>query len=72
MTHDRELPTRLRQLAETTCTPKELEALILWNRGAGYRRVADQLGISVSTARDRIDRATRKLHAHPEAKEYLT
>lgn len=60
---------QLLQLAERICTPKEYEAFTLWQRGAGYRRVADQLGISVSTARDRIDRANRKLLAHPDVKE---
>ncbi len=62
----------LLQIAQRVCTTKELEAFTLWNRGAGYRRVADQLGISTSTVRDRIDRATRKIYTDPEAKEYLT
>lgn len=56
-------------LAAELCTPKELEAFVLWNRGAGYRRIADLIGISVSTARDRVDRARRKLMADPRFKE---
>lgn len=59
----------LRDLAKSICTPKEYEAFVLWQRGAGYRRLADQLGISFSTARDRIDRALRKLRDHPDTQE---
>lgn len=55
---------KLERLSEQICTPKEHEAFVLWNRGAGYRRVADQLGISFSTARDRVHRALRKLADH--------
>lgn len=58
------------QIAERVCTAKELEALILWNRGAGYGRIADMLDISPSTARDRVKRARRKLLPHlPETEE---
>jgi len=57
------LPPEVRELAERVCTRKELEALKLWDAGAGYRRVALMLGISPSSARDRIVRAVRKLAA---------
>lgn len=55
------LPPELRELAQSVCTPKELEALRLWDAGAGYRRVGLMLDISPSTARDRVQRALRKM-----------
>ena len=60
---------KVEQIAAEVCTAKELEAFILWNRGAGYRRIADLLGISFSTARDRVDRSRRKVTADPRFKE---
>lgn len=62
----------LLRLAERICTPKEYEAFALWHRGAGYRRIADQLGISFSTTRDRVSRALRKLRDHPDTQESTT
>jgi DNA-directed RNA polymerase specialized sigma24 family protein len=60
---------QLERIAHTVCTQKELEAWILWHRGAGYRRISSLLGISFTTTRDRIDRARRKIAAHPDTEE---
>lgn len=50
------------QIAADVCTPKQLAALELHIRhGYGYRLVALHLGISVETARDRIQRALQKI-----------
>lgn len=57
-----QLPPGLRALAEDVCTSKELDALKLYEpQRVGYRSVAVLLGISVSTARDRINRALAKI-----------
>lgn len=65
-----------RELEERTarqvCTEREFEAYFLWSRGAGYRRIAQLLGISFSTARDRVHRARPKVAAaleSPDTKE---
>ena len=42
-------------------TDKELDALKLSLDGAGYKRIASALDISPDTARDRVQRARRKL-----------
>jgi DNA-binding CsgD family transcriptional regulator len=42
-------------------TDKELDALKLSLDGAGYKRIAAALDISPDTARDRVQRARRKL-----------
>lgn len=55
---DAELRDRLRKL----CTVKEGDAYALSLAGIGYDNVALLLGISKSTARDRIRRAERKLN----------
>lgn len=56
--------TPLEQHAHATLTDQQFAAFLLWNRGAGYQRVADQLGISRSTAVGRIRRAMRNLGGH--------
>lgn len=56
----------MRELAERLLTVKELEALKLWEAGAGYRRVARMLDIAPTTAQDRVRRALRKLAAAVE------
>jgi DNA-directed RNA polymerase specialized sigma24 family protein len=47
----------IRAMAARVCTPPQLEALKLWEDGLGYRRIASKIGISTSSARDRIHRA---------------
>ena len=51
------LPPDVRKAAERVCTPEQLQALKLWHDGAGYKRISLILGIGISTARGRIDRA---------------
>jgi predicted DNA binding protein len=55
------LDPRTREVAERVLTAKQLEALKLWDAGAGYRRVARMLGIAPTTAKDRVQRALEKL-----------
>jgi len=56
-----ELDPDTRAAAERVLTAKELDALKLWTAGAGYRRIGRILGIAPTTAKDRIERAQRKL-----------
>lgn len=60
------LDPETRALAEKLCTDRELTALKLWHNGAGYRRIGLILGISMSSARDRVHRATDKIHRAKE------
>lgn len=55
------LPPAVRELAERVLTVKQLEAVKLWDAGAGYRRVGLMLRISTSSARDRVQRAVARL-----------
>jgi len=55
------LPPALRALAEDVCTPQQLEALKLWDAGAGYARVGLMLGISKESARDRVQRGLDRI-----------
>jgi DNA-binding CsgD family transcriptional regulator len=47
--------------AQHVCTPKQLAALDLWRRGAGYRRISHILGKDPGTVRDHIQRATTRI-----------
>lgn len=58
------LDPAIRELAEAVLTPKQLEAYRLWEDGLGYSRIADLLGISTSSARDRIHRSLRTIEHH--------
>lgn len=51
----------LRPVAERVCTPRELEVVKLRCRGLSWRSVALVLGISRAAARDRWQRAARKI-----------
>ena len=51
----------LLELARGVCTAREVEALEWWARGAGYRRIGLILGVWPPRARDRVQRALRKL-----------
>lgn len=53
-------------LAERTLTTEQYEAWELWERGLGYTNIAAKLGISRSSARDRIHRAIARLEPHLE------
>lgn len=48
------------EIATSVCTPRELDALLL-NEKMGYKRMAAYLGLSISTVRGRVDRATAKI-----------
>lgn len=52
------------RLTHAGCTPTETEATILHYEGWGYRRIARHENVSVTTIRDRIANAHRKL-AYP-------
>lgn len=49
------------QVAQTTCTAKQLEALELYRRGAGRRRISVALGISETAVRDRLSAAALRI-----------
>lgn len=59
-------PTVL-ELAAKVMTPPQLEAWTLWEQGLGYKNIGTKLGISTSSARDRIHRAIQRLEPHLEA-----
>ncbi len=61
------LPPAVRQIAEEVCTPKQLEALKLWDGNAGYGRIALMLGVDKSTVRDRVKRGLQKIAERAEA-----
>ena len=54
------------QLAASVLTPEQYQAWELWERGLGYKNIGTKLGISTSSARDRIHRAIARLEPHLE------
>lgn len=48
------------EIARRVCTRAELDALQLHEQ-MGYKRMATMLGLSISTVRGRVDRATAKI-----------
>lgn len=60
------LPPELRDAARASCSPDEIDALKLMSIGYGYRAIGRALGISRDTARNRIERASRKIRTHIE------
>ncbi len=48
--------------ADRVCTPEQIAAVQLYEDGLGYRQVARRLGIGVTTARDRLDRAYDRIN----------
>jgi predicted DNA-binding protein (UPF0251 family) len=57
-------PMLVAEIAAQVCTERELQAIALYDRGTfGFRRVARQLGVSPSTARDLVESARRKVNA---------
>lgn len=60
------LPPEVRKIAEEVCSPGQLAALKLWGAGAGYARIGLMLGISKSTAQDRVKRARQKIAERAE------
>lgn len=57
--HD--LPADVREVAENTLTPRQLEVLMLSSAGMTDRRIASTTGVSRRTVRDHFDAATDKL-----------
>jgi DNA-directed RNA polymerase specialized sigma24 family protein len=49
------------QTAQRACTAEQLQALIYWRDGYGYKRIGIVLGISRDAARGRIDRGLATL-----------
>lgn len=47
----------------------EAGAVLLYERGLSHRAIADLLGITRGTVRDRLDRAERRIVAHEAAQE---
>lgn len=56
-----ELDPKMRALMEEVLTPKQLEAVKLLNAGYGTRTIARSLGVAVSSVRDRLESAERKI-----------
>lgn len=61
-----ELARLLKLAADAGCTPAQLEALELRQRGFGRRRMARILGISPQAAADRLDGAERRITRYIE------
>lgn len=49
------------KLAREVCTGRQVEALDLWRRGAGRRRIALVMGIDESTAKQHVQRGLARL-----------
>lgn len=45
------------EIADRVCTRAQAEAVELYESGFGYRLIAQRLGLSPTTVRDRLDRA---------------
>lgn len=63
-----DLDADTRKLVEGCLTPKQLEAVKLLNAGYGKRAIATSLGIDVSTVKDRLRAAERKILKALESK----
>lgn len=72
MTAWRDIDPNLRTTIERVCSTKELDAVKLSLDGAGRRRIAHALGISESSARDRLRNARRKILDAVELDRELT
>lgn len=64
MTWER-LPAIYRSIAESVCTPAELDALAHHLAGYTDRQIAKKYGVSRQAIHARITNATRKIHDHP-------
>jgi len=54
-------------IAKKVCTAKQLAALDLWRRGAGWKRIATVLAIDPSTARAHVRAGRRRIVAALES-----
>ena len=50
------------EIAEHVCTPRQLEALRLADRGLSYQTISLHLGVSDTRARALVRRATQKIN----------
>lgn len=57
----------MRELVEKACTAKQLEAVKYASIGYGPRRIARVLGISVTSAKERLERAELNIRKAREA-----
>jgi DNA-binding CsgD family transcriptional regulator len=60
------LPAIYRSIAQTVCTPAELDALAHHLAGYTDRQIAHKLGVSRRAIRYRLERATQKIADHPD------
>ena len=65
------IPLELRELCETVCKhqPRQLDALMLKSQGYGEARIGRVLGITASSARGLLERATLKIQKERERRE---
>jgi DNA-binding NarL/FixJ family response regulator len=57
--------------SDTELSGREMEVLQLLSRGAMYKEIGDQLGISLGTVRSHIAKIYEKLHVHSRAEAML-
>ena len=50
-------------IAERVCTRAQIEVVELHEAGLGYRTIGRRLGLSPTSVRDRLDRATERIDA---------
>jgi len=58
------IPQEVRAAALAVCTPEEIDVMRLSAIGFGYRKIGRALGIDRDTARNRLERASRKIRDH--------
>ena len=58
------IPPAVRAAAKEVCTKEEIDVLKLSALGFGTRAIGRVLGIDRDTARNRLDRASRKIRNH--------
>jgi DNA-binding CsgD family transcriptional regulator len=51
-------------IAAEVCTPRELEALRLYDQRLSYRTISLHMGISPQRAKQLVDRASQKIDLH--------
>lgn len=64
-----DLPSDVRQAAESVLTRKQLDVFRLWSNGAGTARIATMLDVAEPVARRARDRAVQKVKLELERRE---
>jgi DNA-binding CsgD family transcriptional regulator len=59
----------LRELCETACTPRQIEALVLKSQGYGAGRIGWVLGINEGSARRLLNRAILNVQQEEEKRK---